>query len=259
MSFVHRFFAFIAIAVLCVIRVDFADAHSGRRFAIEVVGGKLQAQGINTGPSDGAPAIRPYVNSLHDHWENVDVLEIAKATLPGFDVTPSASTALLGHALDLELLGVEKWVSPPAMPDASVTPSLEPLGSGQLIKIVGPESEIDSDVRGLLRIVGEVPFGGVADIDLFYEINEIPADEIHVLRFQLTAERLAGSQPAVEASDSIYVLLSPDGVTPFERLHHASLYLEEYVVTIPEPSTAVISLFVSLACLFTRRQRKMTR
>ena len=42
-------------------------AHNGRGFEIEVVAGKLQAQGVHPVEPDGAAAVRPYSNSIHDH------------------------------------------------------------------------------------------------------------------------------------------------------------------------------------------------
>ncbi len=223
-----------------------ADAHSGRRLLIEVVEGKLQAQGLNTGPDDGAPAIRPYLNTIHDHWRNVESLGIATASLPGFDVSPSAATALQGSRLSLHLDAVLRWRSPPTHPHAAHIPHLEGLAAGQVLTINGPSETIDSQGLGELTLLEEVPFGGVTDLDLVYGFNQMPADQIHVLRLGLSATPLAGGDPIVAPSDPLYVLLSPDGVGPVERLHHASLFLEGYLAAIPEPSSGVMALLASM-------------
>ena len=236
--------------------VEGADAHSGRRLLVEVVDGKLQAQGVNTGPDDGAPALRPYLNAIHDHWQNVPALVEATASLPGFDIGPSASLPLLGHALDLELIGASKWVSPPMMPSPATIPVLEPLDASQLITIVAPIGETDTNALGTVRLTDDVPFGGLADIDLVYGIDGFPAGEIHVLEYLLHATPNGAGVSAVESSDSIYVLLSPDGSTPQERLHHASLFLEEYLATVPEPGTLSLA-FATLAMASYRRPRRL--
>ena len=57
-----------ALLAVCLVLESSCSAHSGRRFSIEVVNGPPAAQGINTGPDDGAPFIRPYLNAIHDHW-----------------------------------------------------------------------------------------------------------------------------------------------------------------------------------------------
>lgn len=245
---------FLSAALFCAVLVasHVSNAHSGRRLVVEVVNGKLQTQGLNTGPSDGAPAIRPYLNSIHDHWGNVDALGIATATLPGFDIPPSA--ALAGQDLELELRSVTKWVSPPPMPSPSVIPNLQPLDPGQLITVDGATDGVDSDGLGSITLFEDVPINGVTDLDLNYGINELPSGEIHVLRFILSATPNGGGAPSLEPSDPIHILLSPDGVGPLERLHHASLFLEQYVTTIPEPS-AFGEVVLAFACRTLGRKR----
>lgn len=72
----------IACLVLFALSASKTSAHTGRRFTVEVVNSELQAQGVNTGASDGAPSIRPYLNIIHDHWKNDPSLDQAYATLP---------------------------------------------------------------------------------------------------------------------------------------------------------------------------------
>lgn len=61
----------------------------------------------------------------------------------------------------------------------------------------------------------------------------------------------ADAHPAVEASDAVFILLSPDGSSPAEKLHHASLYQERYLGTrqIPEPASSTL-LVVGLGSLY---------
>lgn len=230
-----------------------AGAHEGRRFAIEVVEGRIQAQGINTGADDGAPYVRPYTNSLHDHWQNVPGIG-AVSSLPGFDITPSSSVALAGHRLEIELLRVREWVNPPMTPAPGMTPMLSPLPPGQIISVHCPVATLTSDTLGATPLIEAISFGGVRDIDLFYQINDLPQDSIHVLDFRLFASRLDGSPTSVLPSRTVYVLLSPDGATPQERLHHASLYLESYLAAAPEPSAMLLAA-ASLLGYATRRAR----
>ena len=248
----YRLLACALVVAVC----DMAEAHLGRRLLIEVVDGKLQTQGVNTGPDDGAPAIRPYPNAIHDHWRNVESLGIATASLPGFDVSPAAATALQGSGLELRLDAVLRWRSPPMHPDPGHTPRLEPLAAGQVLTIDGPTETLNSENLGALTLLDEVPFGGVADLDLIYGINALPTVEIHVLRFGLTATPIGGRLPTVAASDPIYVLLSPDGDGPVERLHHASLFLENYLATVPEPSTGSLAILAAITLGRVRSRRR---
>ena len=99
-------------------------------------------------------------------------------------------------------------------------------------------------------LLRDVPFGGVDDLDPLYEINTQPAGEIHVLRFILSATTAAGEPSAVLPSRPINVLLSPDGESPMQRLHHASLYLERHMASVPEPSSllALAALALGGSC-----------
>lgn len=221
-----------------------ADAHAGRRFEVEVIDGKLQAQGINTGPDDGAPAIRPYVNAIHHHWHNVEESGFAFATLPGFDVPPNA--ALRGQRLEIDLISVRRWVDPPTMPGASTVVKLDPLEPAALLSVSAVNS-IDSGSFGALTLANDLPITGAYDLDPYYQINDLPYNEIYVLSFVMSAHSPAGEPSAIKPSDAVHVILAPDGATPHARLHHASLFLEAYVVSVPEPQACWLVLIGGLA------------
>lgn len=251
----RRFRRWLPVLVVALLAVETpeADAHRGRRFAVELVGDKLQAQGVNTGPDDGLPAVRPYANTIHDHWRNVDPLVTALSTLPGFDV-PGFVTPLVGHELTLDLVSVRKWENPPLMPPAATMPRLKPLGAGEFISIIGPVGETDSAELGGVTLSSEIRSGGALDLDLVYQINALPENEIHVLEFILSAAPASGVPTTIRPSDPIYVLLSPDGATPAERLHHASLFLETHLATIPEPTSGALLAIALPLVLRTRRR-----
>lgn len=227
----------IACLVLFALPASEVSAHTGRRFTVEVVNGKLQAQGINTGAADGAPSVRPYLNVIHDHWKNDPSLDQAYATLPGYDVPPTAATALIGHSLSLEFLGVSRWLSPPLAPSASTVPVLTPLALGHVVTVEGAVGVASSIDFGTVTLLENTLFGGAKDLDPLYQVNYRPANEISVLKFILRS-----SSPTVQSSDPIFVLLSPDGATPMEKLHHASLFLENHLATVPEPTAAALAI-----------------
>lgn len=250
------------------VTVESTWAHTGRRFLIEVVGGKLQAQGVNTGAPDGAPAIRPYVNSIHAHWSNVTpdpnsgLQPFATSFLPDFEVPIDASFVQLKfHELNLELLGASKWVAPPMMPPEGTVPHLQPLDPNEVIRIETVNTDISTDTLGELLLSVSIPQAGIDDIVLNYNIEGHPTDQIHVLQFQLSAKPADPSLPdLIEDSDPIYILLSPDGSSPMERLHHAALYLEEFLgnnpTFIPEPGSFLLTLSAFLALSSTRSRRQ---
>lgn len=228
-----------------------AWGHVGRRFSVEVVNGKLQAQGLNTGMSDGAPQTRPYVNAIHDHWKNVPGFDQAYATLPEYDVSVSAATALLGQSLSLELIGASRWDSPPMMPDANTAPLLTPLALGDLITVEANFGVADSVNLGTVTLLQSVPFGGIKEVPVLYQINSHPANELHVLEFILSS-----SSSTVQPSDPLYVLLSPDHSDPMNRLHHAALFLESYLATVPEPTAAALVVVLIGSRLLSRRRSR---
>lgn len=232
-------------ALLAIVTATSVQAHNGRGFEVEVVAGKLQAQGINSGDPDGAPAVRPYANSIHDHWRYVPSLDLSVASLPEFEVTPLvASSSLAAYSLDLEWTAAWQWTSPPLMPTPGTIPVLEPLDPGEVISIQTLGAPIDSETLGAIALSAFVPATGTGDIIPSYSIDGDPSDEIHVLEFLLSATPPNGTYPSIATSDPLYVVLSPDGVGPVERLHHASLYIEQYLalngVPVPEPASMAL-------------------
>ncbi|MEN1681124.1 MAG: hypothetical protein AAGJ46_16175 [Planctomycetota bacterium] len=219
---------------------------------MELVDGKLQTQGINTGPEDGAPAVRPYLNAIHHHWSNVEAQGFAFSLLPGFDVPPNAT--LTGHRLELELTGVSRWIDPPLMPDSFTSVRLSPLAAGIELSIAG-NGEVDSERLGTLPLLESTPPEGASDLDLYYQINDLPSSEIYVLTLVMSAYPPAGAPSGIESSDPIHVILSPDGASPQSRLHHASLFLEAHLASVPEPSSACVSSAMICVALLIRRKR----
>lgn len=231
----------IAICIVTTFASNYAFSHSGRRFEVRADSGKLTAQGVNNGPYDGAPNERPYFNVIHDHWQNSPLgLDTAFATLPGFDM-PSPSPGLIGQPVYLRLDRVLKWSEPPVMSMSGAIPFLEPLASDELVTLSIRGETINSSALGQLLLVPSVSEFGNLDIDLLYEANFTPSSEIVVL-----ATTLVSASPAVEESNSVYILLSPDGDSPDETLHHASLFLERSIdaaLTVPEPAASTFLMF----------------
>ncbi len=230
------------------------QAHSGRRLDVMVLGNQLFAQGyLSPGvPDDGGGALRPYYNSLHDHWHNVTG-SVAVADLPGFDVlTPGP---LAGHNLVLTLLGGSKWVSPPTTPAPGTIPVLEPLGLGETIDIEHDSISVDTDSLGSLSLATNIDPGGAEDLDMLYAINLNPSDVLYVLEWRLSTDA-----PGILDSSTVYTVLSPDGANPTEKLHLAALYLEGYLGVVPEPSSLVLLTLGmgAIAIVTWRRKRSNT-
>ncbi len=232
-------------AAICGLAVS-AAAHPGRRFQIQVVDGQLRAQGyITDGVDDGNGLMRPYYNSIHDHWTNVPGDTTAISIQPGYDLLDPGP--LVGEDIMLRLIGASKWVAPPMMPMPGTIPLLEPLGPGETISVTFNQTSVNTDSPGLLPLLFETPVNGAIDMDPLYAIGQHPANVIYVLQFELST-----TAPGVAASDPIHVLMSPDGDNMMMRLHHASLYLESYL-GIPSPSAlAMLGLAGLGAC---RRRR----
>jgi hypothetical protein len=233
-----------------------ALAHDGRRFEVQVIDDQLFAQGYLSGDNpadDGGGIERPYANALHDHWANHANSQNFSATayLPGY--TLPAGGPLTGHTLDLTLIGASKWDNPPAMPAPGTIPDLVPLDSGESISVNFFDGvtlhTATTDSPGTIPLVDAIDAGGFEDIDPFHQIQDRPEGVIHVLEFVLST-----SAPGVADSGSIFVVLSPDGDTMAERLHHASLLTEAHLGTpIPAPGAALG--VTALASVGLRRRR----
>lgn len=201
-----------------------ATAHDGRRFDIQIHADQLWAQGYISGHNptdDGGGITRPYMNAIHGHWSNnpAPTIDAASATLPGFDLF--AGGDLTGFDLSITLNGASKWVSPPHNPPAGTVPNLVPLKPGEEIFVGFGGGFVTTQAPGSLTLIPAVSPSGLLDIDLTYDIGIEPAGTIFVLEFTLSS-----SNAAIAESETIHVILSPDGNGPMERLHHAALYLE---------------------------------
>jgi hypothetical protein len=224
-----------------------ALGHAGRRFEIQVdAAGQLIAQGVNTGADDGAPSTRPYLNAIHGHWSNFVSGTGASADLPSFDLYDPPA-ALEGASLTLTLDDAFRWVAPPAMPMADTVPAFAPLDAGETLFVSYGGATLSTDAFGQsLTLLDPVPVGGQDDLDLSYEIGQVPTDTIYILQFTLgtDAAGLGDSGP-------VYAVLSPQGPT----YHHASLFTEAYLGTpVPEPASLAI-LVIGGAAIQTRRRR----
>lgn len=248
-----NFYKFGAIALLAIAtgltQFNLLNAHEGRRLEVVVIDNQIFAQGYLSGLNpvdDGGGIVRPYLNSIHGHFEE-PLPGTYISTLPGFNLFDYQ--AFEGHELMLELLGVQKWVSP-VVDD---TPVLSPLAIGETIGIGFPmQPSIDSDSLGSFDLITSVSATAPSlDIDLSYAINVDPADTLYVLRWQISTDA-----SGILASDSVYTILGPPGVGPTERLHFQSLQLEAELgfTAVPEPS-CLMFLFAVGAMAGTRRRR----
>lgn len=251
----------LAVFILTTSATPNAFAHDGRRLDIQVINDQLFAQGFLSNPqpdsNDGAGLVRPYFNSIHDHFTNVGGAGIA--SLPGFDITNTVP--LTGSDVTLTLLGVSKWTPPPLIGNGSGqdfgTPVLEPLSSSETISIAFPgttQPSIDSNTLGAFTLASNIDASTAsADIDLNYLINLEPTSSIYALRWQLST-----TQPGIADSGDVFTVLAPDGVGFAERLHFPTLALEASlgttVTAVPEPgSLALLSMLILPVAL--RRKR----
>jgi len=234
--------------VLSLLAIATADAHPGRRLQIGLIDGQLVAQGANTGDSDGAPPVREYPNVIHDHWHNSPLVSIDSATTgaPEFDIIAPAAE-LQFRPLELSLVDVKKWAIPPIAPPVGTVPIFEPLASDEFVSLSLGGQQMDSENFGSLFLTTSVSPGGETDIQLTYAVNRRPENEIYVLEFLLST-----TNPAVQPSAPVFILLSPDGSSPVEKLHHASLYLEKFLGTrqVPEPASSTLLVAGILSVYF---------
>ena len=234
------------IAALSIATATSALAHDGRRLEIQVINNQLWAQGyISAGqPDDGAGMVRPYLNTIHGHWsDNPSPVVAASATLPGFDLL--AGGALTGFDIDLTIDGARKWVGPDAMPMPGTIPDL--VASEEFFVSYGGDS-ISTTTGGTFDLLDNISAGGQLDIDLAYDIADEPRGVLYVIDMTLST-----NAPGIAASEQIHIILSPDGLDPVERLHHASLYLESHLGRqVPAPASA---LTIGALALTARRRR----
>jgi len=264
-------FVFAAFAVAATLKlVVSVEAHNGRRFDILVIDDKLYAQGYLSGANptdDGGDIVRPYFNAIHSHFENHlnPNTQSAEATLPSFDIFAPAAEQLDGADVYLEFLNVLKWEDPTPQDtslvdemrlrqDFDIPEVLPGLGTDDQPIFVGFEDEVlNSGVGGSLTLASDLN-GPAVDLDLTYQIDDRPENVIHVLEWQLST-----TKAGIESSDSVYTILSSDGVGVVERLHFQSLALErELGVTltaVPEPGS-LAALAVGAAVTMLRRKRQ---
>ena len=227
-----------------------AHAHDGRRFEIVVNDGQLFAHGyISNGVDDMGGVIRPYYNALHGHWSNnpSPAIQAASTDLPGFDVF--AGSELAGHSIDIELVGAQKWTDVPAMPPAGTVPDLVDLTGDDEVFVSFGSTTVSTNAMGGFTLVDSVSASGSLDIDLSYDIASRPSGELYVLEFLLSTDAVG-----IAASDSVYVILSPDGNGPMERLHHAALYTENFLGT-PVPTPGAVAVLGLGGLVAVRRRR----
>ena len=273
-----------ALAATCFLAAATADAHDGRRFQIEVVDNQLRAQGVNSNARPIDPAgPRPYFNALHDHFADLGNGTFV-AGLPGYDMG-LGSDALVGDQVTWTLTGASKWegvdalIDPDNMGRVIGTPDVDlvPLSAGEAISVSYDGDVIDTatlggftfvdDYDGRVRVnddgVAFVPNGGTSngfDLDPAYLFTGTPQTDggigpvpgtLFVLESVLSTD-----DPAIADSETIYTIFSPSGNGPVERLHFASLYLEEVLGTpttpIPEPTSLAL---LGVASLTLRRRR----
>lgn len=234
----------LALVVVLVWGAANAEGHSGRRFRVAVVDGTLVAQGvITTGVDDGGGVVRPYANVLHDHWSNSPLFGVdsASSTLPGFDILAPTPSELRFHSLSLELTSVRKWRGPPLAPSDGDTPRLVPLDTTEDLAVTLNGETIKPSDGGSLLLAPSIGPDGVLDIDPLYSINRTPVDTLYVVQMILHT-----SAPRVRSSDPVHIVLSPDGDTPAERLHLASLFLEDWLASNPVPEPVLVGWAVLL-------------
>lgn len=218
-----------------------SEAHTGRRFKIEVIDNQLEARGYISGTNDdGGGFTRPYANAIHDHWSVPNAISLA--TLPGFDIP--APGPLETFDVSLSLLGVQKWAPPIFAPCTSMsiadcanvptTPAvLQPL-TGEDAYVSVDSIIIRPDPMITVALTTDIMSAGAFDLDVAYAIDSNPLNEIFVYEW-----RLSTNAPGIADSESIFAIISPAGVGPVERHHHASLFLEEQLSgfnVVPEPA-----------------------
>lgn len=255
-----------AAAITSTLLMGSAYGHDGRRLDIQVIDGQLVTQGYISGNNpvdDGNGLRRDYYNAIHGHWDNISGI-LSRATLPGFDVEGEAD--LLGDELWLTLTGVKKWADAPFadyvgghsehvghiaahseghfMTDFAAIPANEwvEVGFGGAMSLNTP-------------VLLDASVGSEGHYDLTFDYQSgtplsaglAPDTALYLVEFQLST-----SDPSILASDTIYAILSPPGMT-VAGSHGLSLAAEQSLGTpVPEPST--LTLLAALPLLIRRRR-----
>ena len=243
-------------------------AHGGRRLDVVVIDGKLFAQGYNSGSADQGDFVRPYMNSIHNHWASGSTV----TSLPGFDVTlgqafidgggvahpysyNNQAALLQGFDLSIELTGAGKWTSPSQPFTESVFGINESIGidyeseANENVSVSIDTTDLASGVPLTFDLVTDWSESTTdLDVDYTLSLNPEPTGSIYFLQWQLSS-----ANPAIESSDSVYTIFAPP-----MQFHHQSLALEQTLGTtvssVPEPS-ALGLLGLGLSILATRRRR----
>lgn len=227
-----------------------ALAHDGRRFEVQVIDNQLVAQGYISGidaEDDGGGLVRPYINAIHGHFSNSTLQpNYATSTLPGYNIFDDAA-ALTGFNLTMTITGFQKWATPTMAGPITLTP----LDSDELMAVTYDGTAVRSDqyTTGVDSFALVSGFNGsdAGDIDLLYEfVGDNPSGEIYVIESILST-----NAPGIADSSTVYTLLSPDGQTPMEKLHHHSLNAERQL-GVPEPGS--LALAALLPVLMRRRR-----
>lgn len=247
-----------------------ALAHDGRRFDVQVIDGKLFAQGYISGhhpTDDGNGIVRDYYNAIHGHWATIGSLSLS--TLPGFDIEDQSS--LFGDALYLTVIGVKKWSNAPFEDFATggghgghgghaMTEPDHHTGIHPHFMAMPADEWIDVYFGSTLLTPGtaqqlDAAVGTSGHYDLRFDYlagsptlaNAIaPTDAIYLVELQLST-----SDSSIEASDTIHTILSPIR----NGSHTLSLLTEEALGTpIPEPTSAILLGMAGLGLMARRRR-----
>lgn len=254
-------------------------AHTtGRNFEILVdafgTGPQLAARGDNLTEATNPMGMiidpagpRNYINAIHGHFANIAGIA-ASATSPAFNTNNQIGTdALVGESLSLDLIGGFKYDSPRVgrridgnviLPDPiALAENFTPLPlnlptENIIVTALGSGDTGDLDVAsmthdGSVLLTGNFA-GGALDFDLRFDVGFVPEDTIYVLETRLL------TSADVLASDSIFIVLSPDGAGPDERLHFESLHAES-LLGIPEPTSLALLAVSAVAALRRRTGR----
>ena len=257
-----------ALSALALACAPLALAHDdGRNFELTVAdfgqGLQLAAQGLNftqATASPGGPIIdpegnRPFVNAIHDHFGaavTIGNVTTARAAFPSINTfNQSGTSALEGAALSLELIDGFKFVSPRVQREqvgnviqpvtvtetnALTRTDLDLNTEDIVVTHTGSFASVSLSNPGALLLTDSFADSNQNDFEFFFDIGLDTTDTIYVLETVLrtTAADVADSEP-------VFIILSPDGTGPEERLHFESLFAEQQLGTVvPEPSTLAL-------------------